>query len=81
MCNFYELKSLKWKQPLNISEDVFLLTGPNFSFPFQSFMPHIWASKSLVPSQRYPVVKINALYCAQWLLGGGGAVSSIQEAE
>jgi hypothetical protein len=48
--NFYELKSTKWKQPLNILENGFLKTGLRISSPFKIFMPDIWASKSLIPT-------------------------------
>jgi hypothetical protein len=34
VCTFYELRSPKWKQPLNISENSVLLTGLRISSPF-----------------------------------------------
>ncbi len=53
VCTFYELKSPKWKQPLSISENGFLWTRLRISSPFLIFMPDIWASKSLVPTEQY----------------------------
>jgi hypothetical protein len=49
MCTLYDLKSPKCKKPINIIKKVFL-TALRFSSPFQNFMPDIWVSKSLVPS-------------------------------
>jgi hypothetical protein len=50
MCTFYELKS-RATQYFG-KRGFYLYTGLIFSSPFQNFIPHIWASKSLVPCRR-----------------------------
>jgi hypothetical protein len=66
VCTVYELKSPKWKQPLNISETVFY-NGLRISLPFKIFMSDICASKSLVPSTYRYCYAIELLICRTWV--------------
>ncbi len=69
MGTFYDLKSPKWKKPLNISEKVFYKQVLEFHRPSKIFMPDIWASKSLVPN----------VHCTRATTGSSGCFKKVKE--